>query len=79
MKLERLRFEARMGLEALDAGEFVEVDDADLRTLAEEVKAEGHETTGATLKSGDTAPQPGEPSGQMPIWTRLSPGSHGWR
>ena len=43
LKLERLRFEARMGLEALDAGEYVEVDGAGLRALAEAIKAEGRE------------------------------------
>ena len=68
-----------MGLEAWDVtATFVEPD-ADLRTLAEGSRRKATSTTGATLKSGDTAPQPGEPSGQMPIWTRLSPGSHGWR
>ena len=46
LKLERLRFEARMGLEALDAGEYVEVDDAGLRALAEEIKAEGRKMPG---------------------------------
>ena len=46
LKLERLRAEVQVGLEALDAGEFVEVDGADLRTLAEEVKAEGREIPG---------------------------------
>jgi prevent-host-death family protein len=46
LKLERLRTEVRMGLEALDAGEFVEVDGSDLRTLAEEIKVKGREMRG---------------------------------
>ena len=41
LKLERLRFEARIGLEALDAGDYVEVDGVGLRALAEEIKTEG--------------------------------------
>ena len=44
LKLERLRAEAQVGLEALGAGEFVEVDNAGLKALAEELKAEGRET-----------------------------------
>ena len=43
LKLERLRFEARMGLEALDSGDYVEFDGAGVRTLAEEIKAEGRQ------------------------------------
>ena len=46
LKLERLRFEARMGLEALDTGEYVEVDGVGVRALAEEIKAEGREKPG---------------------------------
>ena len=41
LKLERLRIEIRKGQEALDTGEFVEVDGADLRVLAEEARVEG--------------------------------------
>lgn len=44
LKLERLRAEARAGLRALAEGEFVEVDNAGLKALAEEVKAEGRKT-----------------------------------
>lgn len=43
LKLERLRAEARVGLEALAEGDFVEVDNAGLKALAEEIKAEGRE------------------------------------
>ena len=43
LKLERLRAEVRVGLEALAEGEFVEVDDTGLQALAEELKAEGRE------------------------------------
>ena len=46
LKLERLRFEARTGLDALDAGEYIEVDGAGVRALAEEIKAEGREMSG---------------------------------
>ena len=46
LKLERLRTEVRIGLEALDAGEFVEVDGGDLRTLAQEIKVKGREMPG---------------------------------
>ncbi len=41
LTLERLRTEVRIGLEALDPGEFVEADGAHLRAGAEEVKARG--------------------------------------
>ena len=44
LKLERLRAEVRVGLEALAEGEFVEVDDTGLEALAVELKAEGRET-----------------------------------
>ena len=44
LKLERLRAEVRVGLEALAEGEFVEVDDTGLQALAVELKAEGRET-----------------------------------
>ena len=43
LKLERLRAEVRVGLEALAEGKFVEVDDTGLQALAEELKAEGRE------------------------------------
>ena len=46
LKLERLRFEVRKGLEALDAGDVVEVDGAGLRALVDEIKAEGREHSG---------------------------------
>ena len=46
LKLERLRFEARVGLEALDAGEYVEVDGSGVRALAEEIKVEGRKMPG---------------------------------
>ena len=46
LRLERLRFEVRKGLEALDTGDVVEVDGAGLRALADEIKAEGREHSG---------------------------------
>ena len=46
MKLERLRAEARIGLDALADGDLLEVDEAGLRALAEEIKAKGRDTHG---------------------------------
>ena len=46
LRLERLRFEVRKGLEALDAGEFIEVEGAGLRAVADKIKAEGRERSG---------------------------------
>jgi len=41
MRLERLRAEARIGLDALAHGDYSEFDDDDLRDLPEMVKAQG--------------------------------------
>ena len=46
LKLERLRFEVRKGLDALHAGDFTEVDGSGLRDLANEIKAEGRRHSG---------------------------------
>jgi prevent-host-death family protein len=41
MKLERLRAEAQIGIDQLERGEFMEVDENGLRDLADKVKEEG--------------------------------------
>ena len=45
LKLSRLRDEVDIGREALDRGEFVEVDAAGLHQLANEIKAAGRKST----------------------------------
>ena len=41
LKLERLRAEAQIGIDQLERGEFLEVDENGLRDLADKIKAEG--------------------------------------
>jgi prevent-host-death family protein len=41
MKLERLRAEVQIGIDDIERGDFIEVDDDGLRGLIEEIKAEG--------------------------------------
>lgn len=46
LKLERLRAEVQIGLDALARGDSIEVDDEGLRDLGEQIKTEGRKTTG---------------------------------
>ena len=46
LKLERLRTEVQLGLDALTKGDSIEVDTDGLRDMGEEIKANGRQTTG---------------------------------
>lgn len=42
LKLERLRMEVQKGIDAIERGDYIEVDEAGLTRLIEDIKARGH-------------------------------------